>query len=198
MFEYIKGKLADASPLQAVIDVNGIGYQLLISLSTYSRLPAPGKELLFYVTPVIREDSHKLYGFLTKEERTLFEKFIDVSGIGPKTALALLGHMTLGDLQLALAQGDVNLLCKAPGIGKKTAERLVVEMRDKVKLFDIPVATFSSGGGKEATLLGDAMSALAHLGYNPVQAQKAVRAAMDSSEKELSLPELITSALRNI
>jgi len=131
MFEYIKGKLTDASPLKAVIEINGLGYSLLIPVNNYSKLPAFGHEILLYVSTVIREDSHKVYGFLTRTERDLFENLIEVSGIGPKTGLALIGHMEIDELQLAIAQSNIALICKIPGIGKKTAERLVVEMRDK-------------------------------------------------------------------
>src|SRR5580700_10493771 len=128
MFEYIKGILARSSLTQVTLDVQGIGYRLQIPFNHFAKLPALGTETLLYVSCVIREDSHKLYGFLTEHERDLFEHLIDISGIGPKTALALIGHMELQQLQTAIQQGNITAVCKIPGIGKKTAERLIVEM----------------------------------------------------------------------
>ena len=119
MYEYMKGKLVEASPSKATIDIGGIGYCLLIPLSNYSHLPPLGSEILFYVSLIIREDAHTLYGFLSRTERTLFEKLTSISGIGPKTALTLIGHLEPHDLQLAISQANVALLCKVPGIGKK-------------------------------------------------------------------------------
>lgn len=191
MFEYIKGALAHSSPSTVTIDVHGLGYRLHIPLNNYSKLPQQGTQMLFYISTVIREDSHKLYGFLTQKERDLFEHLISISGIGPKTALALIGHMELHDLQTAISLGNVALVCKIPGIGKKTAERLIVEMRDKI--IDIAHAPL---GKAEPRVLTDAISALVNLGYNAAHAQKAVKAAMTASSTEPQLALLITSALR--
>lgn len=194
MYEYLRGKLIDFSPIKATVEVNGIGYSLLIPLSSYSKLPAAGKEVLFYLSFIVREDSQRLFGFLTLLERNLFEKLTEVSGIGPKTALALIGHMEGNELQLAISRSDVNLLCKIPGVGKKTAERLVVELRDKIKTTAelAPAGAMVSGGG----VASDAISALIHLGYNPLQAQKAIKTALSQSEREPELPNLIKAALR--
>jgi Holliday junction DNA helicase RuvA len=119
MIEYIKGNLAESSPQYAVLETQGIGYKLLIPLNNYAKLPQQGKEVKLYVSTVIREDAHKSYGFLHRTERDFFEKLIDVSGIGPKTGLTLIGHMDLSDLQLAISQSNVTLLSKVPGIGKR-------------------------------------------------------------------------------
>lgn len=199
MFEYIRGKLAGATPHKAIIDVNGIGYGVLIALNTYSRLPQVGQELLLYVAPIVREDAHLLYGFLLQEERNLFEKFTLVSGIGPKTALALIGHMEISDLQMAILHGNIALLSKVPGIGKKTAERLVIEMRDKMVATSSSPHTTSDLNGMKG-VVADAISALVNLGYHPVSAQKAVKHALgDSSDAvEPHLGRLITQALRVI
>lgn len=192
MIEYIKGILTDTSPAHAVIETHGIGYKLAIPLNNYGKLPAQGKEAILFVSTVIREDAHKSYGFLSKIERDFFEKLIDISGIGPKTALALIGHMDLSDLQLAISQSNITVLSKVPGIGKKTAERLVVELKDKTKkMADIPV---SASGKKD--LFSDALSALVNLGYHPLHAQKAVRQVLADSEKEPDLALLITKALK--
>lgn len=194
MIEYIKGTLTDSSPSHAVLETQGIGYKLAIPLNNYGKLPQQGKEAILFVSTVIREDAHKSYGFVTRTERNFFEKLIEVSGIGPKTALALIGHMELSDLQLAIAQSNVTLLSKVPGIGKKTAERLVVELKDKTqKISEVSIA--APKGKKD--VFSDALSALVNLGYHPLQAQKAVKQVLSESEKEHDLASVITLALRN-
>lgn len=194
MMEYLQGTLISASPLKTVVEVHGIGYRLALPLSHYSKLPQIGRPVLLYISTVIREDSHRHYGFLTLGERDLFEVLIEVSGIGPKTALALIGHLEATYLQQAISQSNLALLCKVPGIGRKTAERLIVEMKDKI------LKTFSSvsqiPGEKETA--SDALSALINLGYQPMQAQKAIKTAEELAEHELALPELITRALQHI
>jgi Holliday junction DNA helicase RuvA len=192
MLEYIRGNLIESSPSKAVIDVQGLGYALCIPLSVYSRLPNAGSQIIFYISTIIREDSHKLYGFLTQHDRDLFEKMNEISGIGPKTSLALVGHMDANDLQTAIATANLSLLSKIPGIGKKTAERLIVELRGKFKSQQ-KAADATSEPSNHAS---DAIQALIHLGYNPLIAQKAVKSALNSSNETLSLSELITTALR--
>ena len=200
MFEYIKGKLTEANPSRAVIETNGIGYSLLIPLNNFSKLPAIGAETMLYASFVVREDSQKLFGFLMREQRDLFESLIEVSGIGPKTGLCLVGHMDIPELQAAIAQNQIALICKIPGIGKKTAERLIVEMRDKIKkvtgkasgLYPLEAADGETG------VVSDAISALVNLGYNSSQAQKAIKNALTKIQGEPELAKLITSALRNI
>ncbi|MGE0670898.1 MAG: Holliday junction branch migration protein RuvA [Parachlamydiales bacterium] len=200
MFEYIKGTLTEASPVKVTLETHGVGYLLFIPLNNYAKLPKIGSALTLYVSTVIREDSHKNYGFLTADQRDLFESLIEVSGVGPKTAIALLGHMEINDLQFAIVQGNTPAICKIPGIGKKTAERLVIELRDKVKKFGDKLGSVHSlspsGGGQG--VISDAISALVNLGYNPVQAQKAIKTALGKSEEEPELAKLITSALRCI
>ena len=200
MFEYIRGKLTEATPNKVTIEINGIGYGLLIPLSNYSKLPQPGHEVLMYISAVIREDSQKHYGFLNRSERDLFEKFNDVSGIGPKTSLALVGHMDLADLHLAISQANIHLICKVPGIGKKTAERLIIEMRDKLKGFDQTLPTFLALTSEvAATVVSDAISALVNLGYPANQAQNAIKKALGKMDSEQpKLGDLITSALQQM
>lgn len=191
MFEYITGKLTEATLSKIVIETHGIGYQIFIPVNNYGKLPAIGSEITCYITTVIREDSHKNYGFLGRPQRALFEKVIEISGIGPKIGLALIGHMEIEDFQFAIVQGNVAAICKIPGIGKKTAERLIIELRDKIS--KSPVVAPS-----EVPLSSDAISALVHLGYHAVQAQKAVQTALSRESSTVSLPELITAALRCI
>ena len=197
MIEYIKGTLADSSPTKTIIDIGGIGHRIAIPLSNYSKLPKIGEQVRLFLSTIIREDSHKNYGFLTSDERDLFENLINVSGIGPKTALALLGHLEASDLQIAISQSDITSICKVPGIGKKTAERLIIEMRDRVqKMTTLQCSIPSSMAGK--TIANDALSALVNLGYQPIPVQKAIKLIIETSEKEHDLAELITAALKKL
>lgn len=192
MFDYLKGILTKATLHKVTLEVQGLGYLLLIPLNNYNLLPHIGGAVIFFISTVIREDSHKMYGFLTEKQRDLFECLIDVSGIGPKTALALLGHMEINALEQAISQGKTELICKIPGVGKKTSERLIIEMRDKIKAAPEAGVPLSTEGVHQ-----DAISALVNLGYNLSQAQKAIKAA-SSTVKEATIPALITAALRNI
>ncbi len=194
MFEFIQGKLVSSSPHKVAVETQGVGYGVVISLSTFSKLPKVGEPILLFLSFVVREDAHILYGFLKQDERDFFEKLTQISGVGPKTGLALLGHLELSDLQSAFYEGNTALLSKVPGVGKKTAERLVMEMRDKVKKMSL--ATNSPSALQSGGVIGDAISALINLGYNPLEAQKAVRKAAESSKEEPELSFLITASLR--
>lgn len=196
MFEYFRGKLVQSTPTKAVLDIHGIGYAIQISLKTYQKLPQVGSEVFLYVAPIIREDEHTLCGFLTIEEKNLFHHLTSVSGVGPKTAVGILGNVDVTDFQLAVLQGNSALLSKIPGIGKKTAERLVMELKDKfqgMSKTDLNPNISLTGG----SVASDAVSALINLGYHPLDAQKRVKKTQDTHSKELSLSELITSALRS-
>lgn len=193
MFESIKGQLIDKTPNRAVVETNGIGYRLAIALNTYTRLPPQGSVHL-YLSQVIREDSNTLYAFIEKEERDLFETLITLSGIGPKTALTIIGHLEIGAFQRAISAADVKLLSRIPGIGKKTAERLVIEMRDKFKGIKDKGATISQADG----VFGDAMNALINLGYNALEAQKALHSVLEEKKGETDLGKVITAALQKI
>jgi Holliday junction DNA helicase RuvA len=201
MFEYIKGILVEVTPQKAVIDVNGIGYSLFIPLSTYTKMPPPGKEVLVYISAIIREDSHKYFAFITRSERDLFKRLSDISGIGPKTALNLVGHMESSDLESAITHANISLLSKIPGIGKKTAERLIVEMRDKIKKMPNNATPspfeMTSLSPKDRTV-NDALSALINLGYNTLQAQQAIKKALEHCNDEPELSELIRVALKGL
>ena len=195
MFEFIRGKMVQSIPSRAVVDVNGVGYGLVISLKTFQKLPHIGSEVLFYVSPVIREDGHFLYGFLTAEDKNFFEQLISINGVGPKTAIGILGHVDIADFQMAVIQGNIALLSKVPGIGKKTAERLIIELKDKFTRSSGSSSSLSSGGN---TVAADAISALINLGYHPLDAQKAIKKVLSHHEKEPTLSELISGALRTI
>ncbi len=190
MFEFIRGKLVQAGPSKAIIDVGGVGYGITISLKTFQKLPQIETDIFLHVIPVIREDAHALYGFFSLDEKKLFEQIIAISGIGPKTAIGILGHVEIADFQMAIGQANTALLSKIPGIGKKTADRLVIELKDK---FNTP-SSVPLGTGTVA----DAISALIHLGYHPLDAQKAIKKVLSMHSQEPSLSELISGALRSI
>lgn len=192
MFEYMKGTITHASPDKITIDINGIGYALFIPLSTYTKLPPLNQEATFYLSLVIKEDAHRLYAFLSSHERNLFDKLRNISGIGPKTALGIVGHMDQWDLYHAIERNDVTLLSKLPGIGKKTAQRLILEMKDQKA--PLPLESHHHN----PSLSEDAISALMNLGYSSAQAQKAVKKALTLSPPPEELPLLITSALQEI
>ncbi len=200
MYEFIKGILVEATPCKAIVETQGIGFCLQIPFNNFSKLPAIGTSVTLFTSFIVREDSQKLFGFLTRHERDLFESLIEVSGVGPKTGLSLVGHMEVNDLQAALSQGNISVICKIPGIGKKTAERLVVDMRDKVKKGMNSSGELQSfqGQNQEQGVVSDAISALMHLGYNNAQSQKAIKVALSKTEGEPELARLITSALRSI
>ncbi len=196
MYEAIRGILKEKEPLKAVVETAGISYRLSIPLSTYTHLPALETAVHLFLSHVVREDSQTLYAFLIKEERDLFETLIGLSGIGPKTASGIIGHMELGAFQRAIASSDIRILSKLPGIGKKTAERLVIEMRDKIKGKgkELPVHLRASNG----SVASDAVSALLNLGYNPLDAQKAVESVLQEKKEETDLGRLISAALQKI
>lgn len=198
MFESIKGTLIEKTPTKAIVETFGIGYRLTIPLNTYTKLPALKTPVELYLSHIVREDAEALYAFITQEERDLFEVLLTISGIGPKTGVAIIGHIDISSFQRAIASADTRLLSKIPGIGKKTAERLVMEMRDKFKTYakkEKGIApTFSAGD----TLLSDAFNALINLGYPPLSAQKALTSAMEEKKDETDLGRLITVALQKI
>jgi len=191
MYEAICGILKDKEPAKAIIEAAGISYRLIIPLNTYTRLPALESSLHLFLSHVVREDAHTLYAFLERQERDLFEVLIGLSGIGPKTAVAIIGHMDIAAFQKAIVSADFRVLGKIPGIGKKTAERLVVEMKDKMKgkgiMSSLPFTD---------DLSTDAVQALMNLGYPLIDAQRAVQKAIKETE-ETDLGRLITVSLQN-
>lgn len=196
MLDYIRGILAHASLEKVTIEMQGLGYLFFVPLASCAKLPSLGSLVTLFVSTVIREDSHRQYGFLSREERDCFELLIEISGVGPKIALALLGHMEVGNLRSAISQGRTDLISKIPGIGKKTSERLVVELRDKMK----PSLCLQSpsGAAEGSGVVSDAIGALIHLGYPLGQAQRAIQAVLPEGESLADLPSLITAALRNL
>lgn len=190
MIARISGKLIDKQPPELLVDVGGVGYAVLAPMSTVFDLPALGEAVILLTHFHVREDAQVLYGFLTGAERSLFRSLIKVNGVGAKMALAVLSTMNPGEFTLCVQNGDVSALTRVPGIGKKTAERLVVEMRDK--LADLGPMTTSSGTASGAVApandpLAEAQQALEALGYKPQDAMKMLKkvAGTDSSAEEL-------------
>lgn len=201
MYAYFNGKLISSSPADIVIDVAGIGYRIHIPTSLYGLLPHLGEQLQLHTSFVVRENSHTLYGFQTTQERDLFEALLGVTGIGPKTALSLIGHLSAHNLQQAVQNNEVAVISKVPGIGKKTAERLIIELRDKLKtLVPLDPSDFAipQNFDPQTLIINDAMSALINLGYNQSTAQKAIKKTLKDSTEEIDLALLITGALKNV
>ncbi len=174
MIALVRGTLAYKSTDHVIIDVGGVGYRLFIPLSTFYSLPETGEASLYTHTHV-REDALLLYGFLTLDEKNLFGILIGISGIGPKLAINILSHIPVADLKNAIAAGDVKRLSGLPGIGKKTAERLVLELKDKVGPVDATLTTAGASsltGQSSGDLINDVISALVNLGYKDSQARK--------------------------
>jgi holliday junction DNA helicase RuvA len=196
MYEYIKGKLIEVENNKAIIDVNGIGYKIFIPACISSQLLNKA-DILLYISYIVKEDSQTLYGFISKTQREIFELLMTVSGVGAKTANLILGHLDVENLHLAITNADIRLLSKIPGIGKKTAERLIVDLRDKIKLIDKSnVSTTYSE--KTSSLAFDAINALMNLGYSSTQSQKAVKLALTTLDDKAELSALITKSLQNI
>ena len=193
MIAHLDGKLLLRSPGDVVVDVGGVGYQVFVSLQTFTRLPSLGERVALIVYTHVREDVLQLFGFQNEGERRLFLLLKEVSGIGPRLALNILSGVPTDELRAALREGAVARLVAIPGVGKKTAERMIVELREKVGLAPAaePEGTPSSEGPAR-----DAASALANLGYRPPEAERAVReAARDGAE---AFDDIVREALRRL
>lgn len=176
MIAHLTGKLLERAPASVVVDVQGVGYEVLVPVSTFSHLPALGETVALRIHTHVREDAIQLFGFLSLVEKQLFEKLITVSGIGPRLALSILSGINAGDLVQAIRQSNLARLTTIPGVGKKTAERIVVELRDKLDGYAVEPATLAA-----ATLTSaaeDVLSALVNLGYSRAIAEKAVAKAV--------------------
>lgn len=175
MIAFLKGKLALASPTAVVVDVNGVGYRLFIPASTFYHLPPTGSEVMFHTYLVIREEAALLYGFLDPDELTTFETLINVGGIGPKGALSILAAIDPAELTKAIINEDVTRLVKVPGIGKKTAQRIILELKDKITKVTGPVAVNEAVSGGQSSNETDAFDALIALGYQAAEARQALK-----------------------
>jgi holliday junction DNA helicase RuvA len=197
MITFLDGTLVEALPTQIVVAVNGVGYQVLIPLSSFDKLPAPGAPVKILTHLQIREDAHVLFGFLSAAERDLFRLLVDhVSGIGPKMALAVLSGMSVSNFKSAVVNGAIDAIAKVKGVGKKTAERIIVELKDKVGVAAAwEAASAAHAPTPEETQVNDAVLALISLGYKQVDAHKAVKQVF-STPGEKSAEELVRQALK--
>lgn len=195
MIGFLKGRLAVKQPPMLLVDVNGVGYELEAPMSTFYGLPSTGEPVALFTHLVVREDAHVLYGFGTDGERRLFRALLKVSGVGPKIALGILSGASVEDFVRTIEAEDVAMLTRIPGVGRKTAERVIIEMRDSVQKFAAP----PSGGVHTAAAVGaapqsEAFSALIALGYKPPEV---VRLLKSADEPGLSTTEIIRRALKS-
>ena len=195
MISYIKGIIDHKSPGRSVIDVNGVGYEIFIPLSTYQKLPAVGDSVKLHTHHHVREDAINLYGFLTTDEKETFELLLSISGIGAKVALGILSSASVDNFRRAVAQGDMKFLTQIPGIGKKSAERMLLELKDKIGRIHIDeeaVMLIESGA------VNDAVSALVNLGISQTVAEYAVYKAERTLGKDAKIEDVIGQALKSM
>ena len=186
MIGRIAGILVARHPPQIVVEVHGVGYEIDVPMSTFYHLPATGNEVVLHTHFVVREDAQQLYGFATEEERHVFRRLIRISGVGARTALSVLSGLSVGDLLRAVSEQDGARLTKIPGIGKKTAERLLLELRDKL---DLPAGAAAASGGERGSDIGNALAAL---GYN----EREVSWALKQLAADVAVADGIKQALK--
>lgn len=200
MYAYVKGILAEVESDYIVVEANGIGYQVYIPMSYLNYLPSVGEECKIYTYLYLREDAMMLYGFLTKDDLELFKKLISVSGIGPKGAVGVLSVLSADDLRFAILSGDAKMIAKAPGIGAKTAQRVILELKDKISLEDafekkIEHANASVANAR-SQIKNDAVLALNALGYSSAESLKAVSKVEITEEMDVEM--VLKAALKYI
>ena len=198
MITFLNGKLVEALPTQVTVDVHGVGYEALIPLSSYAKLPAPGQEVKLLTHLVVREDAHVLYGFMSTAERDLFRLLIDtVSGIGPKIALNVLSGISVTAFRGAVASGDLKSLSQISGVGKKTAERIVVELKDKIGIASAWEASSAQRAlSPDDQKVNDAVLALMALGFKQVEAHDSVRKVQGLLGAQATVEDLVRSCLK--
>ncbi|MFC0308182.1 Holliday junction branch migration protein RuvA [Gallibacterium trehalosifermentans] len=203
MIGHLRGILLEKAPPEILLDVNGVGYELLLPMTSFYHLPEVNQEVSLYTHLVVREDAHLLFGFYQKQDRTLFRELIKTNGVGPKLALAILSAMSVTEFSYAIEHEELSKLVKIPGVGKKTAERLLVELKGKFKQYrneDFFVEQKVGSHSPEPTFATttspaeDAISALIALGYKPADAEKMVKRV---AQPELNSEQLIREALKN-
>ncbi len=196
MYAYLKGVVADKGANELVLDVGGVGYLLSCSMTTLQETPSIGETMKAYTYFSVREDAMELFGFATPEEKSMFLRLLSVSGVGPKLALSILGAMPLRDLTLAIVTGDAAALSRAPGVGKKTAQRIALELKEKVTESDLEAAPAAASlPPAQEDAAAEALAALQALGYTPAEAARAVSLVRGQSD---SANELVRLALRGM
>lgn len=204
MYAYIKGTLEEITEDNIVVEAGGIGYNVKVSTATAQLLPGLGNEVKIYTYTLVREEAFSLYGFLTRDDLEIFKKLITVNGIGPKGGLAILSVMSADDLRIAVLSGDAKAIARAPGIGSKTAERVILDLRDKISLEDTlkniggaPASSAASpDGAVDNAMIKEAVEALTALGYSATDAASAVRKA--EITEGMTVEALLKSALKHI
>ena len=198
MIDFIEGTVESKAPGELVISAGGVGFLLMCSNATLAEAPAKGEKWRCHTVLNVREDAMELFGFATRQERAMFKRLCQVTGVGAKTALGVLSALPLRDLSVAIVTGDVAALSRAPGIGKKTAQRIVLELKDKVEQQDISAAS-AAGAAASAAMVGDAQreaqAALQALGYTSAEAARAINLVRDQAD---TVDQLIMLALRQI
>ena len=199
MIARIQGRLHFKSPEHLIIDLNGLGYQIQVPLSTFYELPDAGSTVALHIHTHVREDALQLYGFQSREEKQLFVQLIGISGIGPRLAVNILSGITPADFAETIYRGDLARLVSIPGVGRKTAERMMVEMRDKLPALALgqEVAEPMEVAASDA-IVEDALSALANLGYKKGVAQRAIKEAQGRIQGEVNLENLLKESLRSL
>ena len=198
MYAFIEGKICEKSAGAIVLQAGGVGYLLTCSLTTLQAAPPVGQTMRCLTWLSVREDAMELFGFATQEEKELFLRLIAISGVGPKLALSILGSMPVRDLQVAILMDDVQAISRAPGVGKKTAQRITLELRDKItqaEVSSVNAAADIPAGPQTSDSLGEAIEALMALGYSAAEARSALSQVRDRSAP---VDELITQALRSM
>lgn len=196
MISFIKGTLVEKTPARIVLEAGGIGYEVLIPLSSYDRLGPVGSQASVYTHFHVREDAHDLFGFATLKERWLFKMLLTISGIGPRSALTILSGTSVDDFCEAIVKEETSFLTAISGVGKKTAQRLIVELKSKISEEDVQLVGASGRvGSKDA--VSEAVQALVSLGFPGHVARKTVERCAADSDKELCVEELVRSALKN-
>jgi Holliday junction DNA helicase RuvA len=195
MIAYIKGLLTEKEPSRVVIEAAGVGYELFVPLSTYDRLPREGAEIKLFAYHSVREDDEALFGFFTRAERELFVNLTAVSGVGPKIALAILSGGGVGEIALAVASGNSKRLASIKGVGKKTAEKICIELKDKINAVEALASSGREVSGGKAPMLRDAILALSALGFSEETANKMVSKVVESDPKLKDVESVIRAAL---
>jgi Holliday junction DNA helicase RuvA len=200
MYHSLTGKIAEKTPMAAILEVNGIGYEVRVSLSTFSRLPNLGETVKLFTHFVVREDAQLLYGFATEEEREAFRLLISISGIGPKLAITLLSGVTLPELKRAIQEKNIPVLTAISGIGQKTAERVIVELKDKIGKAEVSAGQeIVHDASVSDQMVEDSVSALVSLGYTKQKAKEAVQKTLKAMlGKKPSVEEIIRTALKHV
>ena len=196
MIALVEGTLLDKSPTRVILLNSGVGYEIFIPLSTYEKLPRSGDRCRLLIYDFVREDTHTLYGFWTEDEKSLFARLLSISGVGPRLALAALSGLSPGQIKEAVVCGDVERLCRISGIGRKTAERIVLELKDKLTEAELLESSSTAPAAIESDQRArDAVAALVALGYRQGEARRMISAVVGSIARDATVEDIVRRAL---